>query len=157
MRIGRGAISKKMSAAIKAGHGGQRPSRATTVLVVLGFVVVVFFLVTYGQQLLMEHSLKDKAAAQRAANSALSDNNNRLKASLLYYKSDKYIEQRAREDLNLRRPEEEIIIPVRVTPETAADGKPKAVETPVVTQPARPASDEQAPNWEKWLNLFSPN
>ncbi len=156
MQSGRGVVVNQMSAVVKAGHSGQKPSRATIVLVALGFTVVVFFLVTYGQQVLMEHSLKDKASAQRAANNALSDENTRLKASLLYYQSDKYIEQRAREDLNLRRPEEEIIIPIRVTP-NPTDGKPKAVEAPIVTQPARPVNDEKAPNWEKWLNLFSPD
>ncbi len=141
---------------MKPGHLGQKPSRTTAVLVVVGFMVVVFFLVTYGQQLLLERSLKDKAAAQRTANSALADENTRLKAAYQYYQSAKYIEQRAREDLNLRRPEEEVIIPIKVAPDPSAS-KPKAVETPVVTQPANMGrdTDEEVPNWEKWLRLFS--
>src|SRR5215207_959496 len=102
-----------MSVVVKTNRTAHNPSPATAVLGALGFMVVVFFLVTYGQQLLLEHDLKAKAAAQRIANSALRDENVRLNASLLYYKSDKYIEQRAREDLNLRRPEEEVIIPIQ--------------------------------------------
>lgn len=145
-----------MSAIVKKVRAGQKHSPATAVLVALGFVVVVFFLLTYGQQLLMEHGLKEKAASQRIANAALSDENNRLRSSLLYYQSVKYIEQRAREDLNLRRPEEEIIVPIRVAPDTSA-GNPPAVETPVPTVPTNASTDTETPNWEKWLNLFAPN
>ena len=146
-----------MNAVMKSGHSGQKPSRATAVLVAVGFIVVVFFLVTYGQQLLLEHSLKDKAAAQRIANSALADENTRLKAAYLYYQSEKYIEQRAREDLNLRRPEEEVIIPIKVAPAASAD-KPKVVETPAIAQPLEQTRDGgEKPNWEKWLNLFAPD
>jgi cell division protein FtsB len=126
------------------------------VLVALGFIVVVFFLVTYGQQLLMEHGLKEKAAAQRVANAALRDDNIRLQASLQYYQSDKYIEQRAREGLNLRRPEEEVIIPIKVAPDASA-GKPPVVETPVAVNPAQQSAGSNAPNWEKWFSLFNPN
>jgi len=122
----------------------------------LGFIVVVFFLVTYGQQLLMEHGLKEKAAAQRVANTALRDDNVRLQASLQYYQSDKYIEQRAREGLNLRRPEEEVIIPIKVAPDASA-GKPPAVETPIAANPPQQSPGSDVPNWEKWFSLFNPN
>jgi cell division protein FtsB len=152
----RGVVAGRMSAIVKRVRAGQKHSPATAVLVALGFVVVVFFLVTYGQQLLMEHGLKDKAAAQRIANAALRDENSRLKSSLLYYQSDKYIEQRAREDLNLRRPEEEIIVPIRVAPDTSS-GSPTAIEKPVTTIPPNTATDGEVPNWQKWLNLFAPN
>jgi cell division protein FtsB len=145
-----------MSAVVKTNRAGHKPSPATAVLVALGFIVVVFFLVTYGQQLLMEHGLKEKAAAQRVANAALRDDNIRLQASLQYYQSDKYIEQRAREGLNLRRPEEEVIIPIKVAPDASA-GKPPVVETPVAANPAQQSAGSNAPNWERWFNLFNPN
>lgn len=144
-----------MSAIVRGNRTGNKLSPATGVLIALGFVVVVFFLVTYGQQLLMEHSLKEKASAQRAANSALSDENSRLKSLLLYYQSDKYVEQRAREDLNLRRPEEEVIIPINVAPDAAA-GRSTPVETPVPSQSGSAQPESDAPNWQRWFDLFKP-
>jgi len=144
-----------MSAVLKVKRDVHKLSPATGVLIALGFFVVVFFLITYGQQLLLEHSLKEKAAAQRDANSALLDENNRLKSLLLYYQSDKYVEQRAREDLNLRRPEEEVVIPVKVAPSTSTGDSPP-VQTPVPSsQPA--ATNAETPNWERWFDLFEPN
>jgi len=144
-----------MSAVLKVKRDVHKLSPATGVLIALGFFVVVFFLITYGQQLLMEHSLKEKAAAQRSANSALLDENNRLKSLLLYYQSDKYVEQRAREDLNLRRPEEVVIIPVSVAPNTST-GDSAPVQTP---EPSIPQAQQNSdkPSWERWFDLFAPN
>ncbi|MEO5953259.1 MAG: hypothetical protein ABIQ44_12405, partial [Chloroflexia bacterium] len=73
---------------------------------------------------------------------------------LEYYKSNKYIEQRAREDLNLRRADEEVLIPIggnntqstNTTPANNGDNVPAATST---------GADEDA-NWQKWFDLFSP-
>ena len=143
-----------MSVVVKSSRAPHKPSAATAVLVSLGFIVVIFFLVTYGQQLLLEHDLKSRAESQRMANSALRDENVRLSAALLYFQSDKYVEQRAREDLNLRRPEEELIIPVQITTATES-GEPQLAESATPVDGA-PATESGQPNWEKWLNLFSP-
>src|SRR3954468_19249668 len=110
-----------MSAIIRSKRRKGPPGSTTVLWLVLG-LAITFFLVRYGQELLLAHDLTDKASAQRITNSKLSDENARLKSTLSYYQSDKYIEQRAREDLNLRRPEEEVLIPVESSPEAATPG-----------------------------------
>ena len=130
------------------------PSLSTAALWVVLGLAVAFFLVRYGQELLLAHDLNDKAAAQRVANGRLSDENARLQALLQYYQSNKYIEQRAREDLNLRRRDEEVLI--QVSPAEGSDqqgtgNNPAGQATPSVEAAQPPA--ERA-NWEKWLELF---
>src|SRR6476620_6970265 len=108
-----------MSAVIKPKRFKRLPAATPALWVVLG-LAVAFFLVRYGQEVLMEHDLNSKIVAQRVANSRLADENTRLAASLQYYQSDKYVEQRAREDLNLRRPDEEVLIPIGDQPTSDA-------------------------------------
>jgi hypothetical protein len=116
----------------------------------------MFFLIRYGQELLLAHDLSEKANAQRIVNASLRDENSRLQAQLQYYQSDKYIEQRAREDLNLRRPDEEVLIPV-----IASQTAPGQTDTQIagVSSDAgveAPSPTPQKANWQKWLDLFSP-
>jgi cell division protein FtsB len=141
-----------MSAVIKPRKIRKVPAATPALWLVLG-LAAVFFLVRYGQELLMEHDLNSKIAVQRSANSALADENARLAAALVYYQSDKYVEQRAREDLNLRRSDEEVLIPVGDTSQASTPSdQPTTAATAV--QPAAQTADE--PNWMKWLGLFSP-
>src|SRR4051794_16986485 len=104
-----------MSAVIKTRRRKNLTLSTAALWIVLGFAAI-FFLVSYGQELLLAHSLTEQAAVQRQENAGAQDENARLKAMLQYYQSDKYIEQRAREDLNLRRAEEEVLIPIVATP-----------------------------------------
>lgn len=113
------------------------------------------FLVRYWQQVLQEHSLDEQIVLQSRSNDQMSDENQRLQASLQYYQSDKYVEQRAREDLNLRRPNEEVLIPVggNGTQSTVANAGNNQSGTqssaaPDATQ-TRPAD-----NWQQWFGLF---
>ena len=125
---------------------------------VLG-VAAIFFLVIYGQQLLLENDLKERIAVQRSANAAVEDFNSRLKSSLQYYQSDKYIEQRAREDLNLRRPDEEVLIPIReeVSPPESSNSRVDSPQPPTERNSTPVQSQEaQQPIWLAWLGLFSP-
>jgi cell division protein FtsB len=144
-----------MSAVIKAKRFRKLPAATPALWVVLG-LAAAFFLVRYGQEVLMEHDLNSRIAAQRTANAALADDNVRLQAALLYYQSDKYVEQRAREDLNLRRPDEDVLIPVggdqAQTGSVPAGEQPPTVSIP--TSSAQAGADN--PNWLKWLDLFSP-
>src|SRR3982750_2561848 len=143
-----------MSAILKSKRRKGPPGSTTILWLVLG-LAITFFLVRYGQELLLAHDLTDQAAAQKITNSKLEDENTRLKSLLGYYQSNKYIEQRAREDLNLRRPEEEVLIPVEATPEAADAGSaPALTDTQKVESEPTPAP--AVANWQKWLDLFSP-
>ena len=142
-----------MSAVLRSKRGKPKPVSTAALWLVLG-LALLFFVVQYGQQLLLEHELKGKAATQRVANAQLRDQTLRLKASLEYYQSDKYVEQRAREDLNLRRADEEVLIPIAVIPGEKAliGGDPltsASGTTPIESTP------EPRPNWLRWFDLFA--
>lgn len=144
-----------MSAIARTKRRGN-PTISTAALWLGLGLAVTFFLVRYGQELLLAHDLNDKASAQRIANAHLRDENSRLQAQLQYYQSDKYIEQRAREDLNLRRPDEEVLIPIasnqaapgQTTTQNATASTDSRIEAPTPTL--------QRANWQKWMDLFSP-
>jgi cell division protein FtsB len=148
-----------MSAAIKTNRTRKLPGSAPALWVVLG-LAVAFFLIRYGQEVLMEHDINGKIAAQMQINAQMDEENKRLQAALEYYRSDKYIEQRAREDLNLRRADEEVLIPIGDAAGQASgdDSSPSA---------HRPATDgsgsggeagapEARANWQRWFDLFTP-
>lgn len=142
-----------MSAVIKPKRFKKLPAATPAMWVVLG-LAAAFFLVRYGQEVLMEHDLNGKIAAQRIANARLADENTRLAAGLQYYQSDKYVEQRAREDLNLRRPDEEVLIPVGDT--TTSNGNTATQQPASSDSDNSPAASGDQPNWQRWLDLFSP-
>lgn len=146
-----------MSAVIRtrrrSGKSRQLPASTPMLWLVLG-LAILFFLVQYGQQLLQAHQLSEQAAEQRVANAQIRDQNARLKATLDYVQSDKYIEQRAREDLNLRRPDEQVLIPIAATP-SGATSQVVPLQGPAAPAPAAPTNPQAAPNWQKWLDLFA--
>jgi cell division protein FtsB len=139
-----------MSVVFKLPTGKNRSLSTTAISVVLGLFAVLF-LVRYGQELLLEHELNARSAEQRRTNLALRDANTRLAASLQYYQSTKYIEQRAREDLNLRRADEEVLIPVGLDA-TLGGGLPGGG----AQGEEEDLAAHEPPNWEKWLGLFAP-
>lgn len=145
-----------MSAAVKTHQPRKFSVSVPAIWIVLGLAAALFLL-RYGQEVLMEHDLSAKVAIQLKKNAEMQDQNNRLQASLEYYKSDKYIEQRAREDLNLRRADEEVIIPIggnntQSTDTTPTNNGDNGDNVPAATSTGQ---DEDA-NWQKWFDLFSP-
>ena len=143
-----------MSAVIKPRRLKKLPASTPALWLVIG-LAVAFFLVRYGQEVLLEHDLNAQIAGQQLANAALTEENARLEAHLQYALSDKYVEQRAREDLNLRRPDEEVLIPVDGgTAEAGASAMPPSDATGPATGEALPAVEQ--PNWERWFGLFAP-
>lgn len=146
-----------MSAVVKTRRRKSFTVSTLILWVVLGFAAV-FFLFSYGQELLLAHSLNDKSAAQRIENAREQDEITRLQAQLQYYQSDKYIEQRAREDLNLRRPDEQVLIPVWSTPGASGQstGTGSVDRGHEQAQPPAAKPTQARPNWQKWLDLFGP-
>lgn len=151
-----------MSAVIKTRRRKNLTLSTAALWIVLGFAAL-FFLVSYGQELLLAHSLTEQAALQRQENAGAQDENTRLKAMLQYYQSDKYVEQRAREDLNLRRSDEEVLIPIVTTPSgqqdsSQAGGVVQSGQAGSITgkPTAHPTPQPERANWQKWLELFSP-
>jgi cell division protein FtsB len=143
-----------MSVVVRANRRKSRPGSTLIMWLVLG-LAVLFFLVRFGQEWLLEHELEARAAEQRIANARLRDENMRLKAALQYYQSDKYVEQRAREDLNLRRPDEEVLIPVVVNAPATGEGEHALPALGAQDAPTGMHRQEQA-NWRRWFDLFTP-
>lgn len=143
-----------MSAVIKPRRLKKLPVSTPALWIVLG-LAATFFLVRYGQEVLLEHDINAQVSEQQRINAALTEANARLEADLQYVLSDKYVEQRAREDLNLRRPDEEVLIPVEA-------GGAASVSAPLATTPGRQAgaagdsAPRTQPNWERWMGLFAP-
>jgi hypothetical protein len=146
---------RTMSFVLRARKRGSTPIPATGLWVLIG-IAAVFFLVRYGTELLRENDLREKARQQATVNAAVRDDNARLRSALLYYQSDRYVEQRAREDLNLRRPDESVLIPISVAaptpPAPPGDGSQPPTGSEQVDIP--PVTVEEKPSWEKWLELF---
>jgi cell division protein FtsB len=141
-----------MSAAIKTNRIRKLSISAPALWLVLG-LAAAFFLVRYGQEVLQEHDLNGKVVAQQRLNAQMDQENKRLQASLEYYLSDKYIEQRAREDLNLRRADEEVLIPIGDPMGGTIDGSPQTVDG---GRPVEEGDGSEKANWQKWFDLFSP-
>ncbi len=143
-----------MSAVIKTNRTRKLPVSAPALWIVLGLAASLF-LVRYWQQVLQEHSLNEQIVLQSRSNQQMTEENQRLQASLQYFQSDKYVEQRAREALNLRRPNEEVLIPIGGTGTQSADGSggvgAQGAGNAGATEKSQPQTDE---NWQKWFGLF---
>ena len=143
-----------MSAVIKTNRTRKLPVSAPALWIVLGLAASLF-LVRYWQQVLQEHSLDEQIVLQSRSNQQMLEENQRLQASLQYFQSDKYVEQRAREALNLRRPNEEVLIPVGGTGTQSADGSGGVGAQGSGSAGASETSQPQAEgNWQKWFGLF---
>jgi cell division protein FtsB len=143
-----------MSAVIKSRRLKKLPASTPALWLVIG-LAVTFFLVRYGQEVLLEHDINSNIAEQQRTNAALADENARLEAHLQYTLSDKYVEQRAREDLNLRRADEEVLIPVDGTTASAGTLPLPTAEGGTELSGAGESTGRQ-PNWERWFGLFAP-
>jgi len=73
--------------------------------------------------------------------------NNKLRYNNEYYKTDSYLEKRARESLNLRRPGEEVVIVPR-RQSVSVNQDDRADEQPGIVERARA-------NLNDWYNLFA--
>jgi cell division protein FtsB len=143
-----------MSAVIKTNRTRKFPVSAPALWIILGLAASLF-LVRYWQQVLQEHSLDEQIVLQSRSNDQMSDENQRLQASLQYYQSDKYVEQRAREDLNLRRPNEEVLIPVGGNGTQSTIAKASTNRSGTQSNSVTDATQTlQADNWQQWFSLF---
>ena len=142
-----------MSAVIKPRRLKKLPASTPALWLVIG-LAVTFFLVRYGQEVLLEHEINARIAEQQRANAALSDENTRLEAHLQYALSDKYVEQRAREDLNLRRADEEVLIPVDGSDSVGSQSQ--NVSAGAGDDAGTSETAREKANWEGWFELFAP-
>jgi cell division protein FtsB len=116
------------------------------IAIVCVLVVVAYFLVAFADQAWRARELQADAAQQRAAIAALERDNDALRRQVDLYSSpayDRYVQARARRDLNLANAGETVLLirwGERATgPEAALPGD----EAP-----------DPTPNWRRWLSVL---
>ena len=128
------------------------------VLVGLGFGY------SFAREVVQAQRLANQGEVSRQANEALAAGNRKLARDLQYYQSDAYAEMRARTDLNMRLPNEQIVLPVLTStlPTTvagangAASGTPAAQSSaPVLSAPGDTSLARTTGRaWDRWAALF---
>ncbi|HUS17135.1 MAG TPA: septum formation initiator family protein [Chloroflexia bacterium] len=116
---------------------------------------------SFAREVVQAQRLANQAELSRQENEVIAAENRKLTRDLQYYQSDAYAELRARTDLNMRRPDEQVILPV-LTPEAAsAAGDPPgalSIASLPLAAPAPAAGNNPVPtgrNWDRWIALFS--
>ena len=124
---------------------GERYRSRIAILFVL--CVAVYFLIAFGEQAWRAQQLQAQVSEQQAAIAALDDENGELQGQLDAYSSGgwyPYVQSRARRDLSLTDPGETVLM-VRWSAPPAAIA-PEAEPVPL---------EDEAPNWRRWLDVFS--
>lgn len=131
----------------------------TQLLMILVVVTGLYFGYSFAREVVQAQQLANQAEAARQENDRLGAENRKIARDLQYYQSDAYAELRARTDLNMRRLNEQIVLPVLPPDEantgtSAAPGAPSDAAPAPKPAPARPTNPD-ARNWDRWLALFS--
>lgn len=121
-----------------------RSGRQVAVLVMA--LLTISLLVSFGEQVVQGARMEQRRRELEAEVGQLRAEHNQLEASAAYVESDVYVEQRAREMLNLAREGDTVVLPQLPPPAPTATPAPAALPPP-------PA----APNWQKWWQAFFPN
>jgi len=114
-------------------------------VIVLVLIVGAYFLVAFGEQAWKARQLEGEVAERQSAVNDLTAQKQQLQSQLDQYSSDQYlafVEQKARQDLNLSRPGEHVLL-------VRWQGAPSP--TPSATATAEPPHKA---NWDKWFDLF---
>jgi hypothetical protein len=121
-------------------------------------LIGLYFVWSFAKEVVQAQHLADQVARGQAENTQLEADKRRLAQEKAYYQSDDYIRLRARTDLNLRSPDEIVVLPL-LTPgpaDGANGGAGGAPPNPSVAAPPPAAPDAGATGrtWERWFALF---
>ena len=110
---------------------------SATIIIILG-ILIIFNL---GKQIFNALNAGNRLQDDALALAALQGRNNQLKQQLYYAQSYSYVEKTARNELNMAKPGETVvIIPQQVVEQVINAGKKPQ---PIII-----------PNWKLWLNLI---
>ncbi len=131
---------------------GAQALMIALVLIGLGFGY------SFAREVVQAQRLANQGEVSRQANEALAAGNRKLARDLQYYQSDAYAEMRARTDLNMRLPNEQIVLPVltdTLTPPAASvAGSPTGASQAADQATTRNPTMLAARPWDRWLALF---
>lgn len=133
-----------------------RRNLGTQMLMILVVLTGLYFGYSFAREVVRAQFLANQAELHRRENAQFAAENRKLTRDLQYYQSDAYAELRARTDLNLRRPDEQIILPV-LPPAAAATPDPDTAPAglaPVAPGPAPAAPPPAGRTWDQWFALF---
>jgi cell division protein FtsB len=137
-----------------------RRNLGAQLVMILVVLIGLGFGYSFAREVVQAQHLAGQAEAARQENERIAAENRKLQRDLQYYQSDAYAELRARTDLNMRRPDEQVILPVLPPGETtiiAPDSDVAAQAAPAPANPVVPAPGTAATgrNWDRWLALFA--
>jgi len=130
--------------------GQRRVSPATIIIVVVG----ALFLFNFVNQVIRQAQLEQMLETIHANGEKLKAENRDLRRQVLFYESNDYAEQVAREQLGYARLGDTVILPTypdRVVTDTAILGKTATVSDTVVVTPV------PEPNWMRWWRMLRGN
>lgn len=110
---------------------------------IIVFGLIFFLIVTIyslARQIFLALNAGNRLNSAADTYNHLEEENRKLAKHLTEVQKDTYIEEQAREKLNLARPNETVIL----IPQEEIDK---------VVQFYQPKAEAQTPNWQKWLNL----
>lgn len=118
------------------------------VMVFISLVLAGYFIISFGKVALVSHQLRNTKAALQAEVAALEEEVAALEAQKEFVQTDRYIEQAAREEYKMSRPDDQVIVPI--FPE---ESEVNAREESASREPVAPTAEEKEP-WRAWWDLF---
>ncbi|OGC81123.1 MAG: hypothetical protein A2788_00855 [Candidatus Abawacabacteria bacterium RIFCSPHIGHO2_01_FULL_46_8] len=115
------------------------------VVITVGLILAIYILFAYLQNIYKAYQIDLQIEGLQDELIVINDENNKLKRSLEYLKTPAFREKSAKEQLNLKREGEEVIILKRPA-EAADDGE--------ILTPRKPADLQKLPNHLAWLTYF---
>jgi cell division protein FtsB len=133
----------------------KSPSRLILILLA---VAGVYFAISFTAQIFKSRDMLAQVEAQRTENQALEAGNQRLRDQVAFGNSDaylQYVERVAREELDMARPDETVILVVPPTPEAGSDTtNPDSSTSPSQADQAAQTEPSKA-TWQRWGDLFT--
>lgn len=117
------------------------PKRDSRLLFLILFGSCLILAVTYLGRLVTKATLDAQIEQKQAEIVAARENQQVLEAEWRYVQSEAYLQEKAHDDLNLAKPDEEIIVVVTMVPPT--------VESTPASEPAPAEAGESF--WQRWL------
>jgi cell division protein FtsB len=136
-----------------------RRNLGAQLLMILVVLIGLGFGYSFAREVVQAQHLAGQAEASRLENERIAAENRKLQRDLQYYQSDAYAELRARTDLNMRRPDEQVILPVLPDGETTITSPDSDMGAQAAQAPANPVAPAPGGvtgrNWDRWLALFA--
>lgn len=111
----------------------------------------VYLMILFGSLVVQSYHMEQQVAVQEQAIQQLTAEQQALKDRLAFVKSDAAVELRARDQLDMARPDEvvlqlTVLEPTPTPPITSTDT--------LATTPLPRVEDDPTPNWRRWWNVL---